>query len=554
MSASTSASTSTRASTRASSSSLDLEGPEPKYFIPPMEQDGLEDVERYEPGGFHPVHIDDFLCDGRFEVAHKLGQGGFATVWLCRDHHEERWCALKIMASAPSSEEGGDLKVIKRFREKGIDSQKAAAHHIVLPEEHFWIDGPNGRHLALVTPLLGPSLAYWLQEEERTFEAMTGFCRQMAKGLKFLHESGICHGDFRPANILLKVRNIDAMPLEEICELLDGPDAIDIRLTSGEESTPHAPEYLVKPAWWGDALEQGIVLEEIAIVDFGEAFLDGEPAKFTGIPRIYAAPEVTFDQKPSTASDIWALGVSIMEVYGSTLFSPRVLLTAERLEDYLGPLPLEYREDFEKQHRAYLTSRREHEDLCERNLLKQGLEEHVDKKPKTEPSDWVLTEAQRTDPSHPVTCTSVSNLRERQEEGLLEAGYSHPISLPLSYTRTGYFKGPNPRHNKMGSWHLTRDEVLGLTDLALEIFRYDTQERLTPAQILEHPWLKEEVVEAEDAEGAEDAEDAEDAGDVEDAENAEDAEDEGILGLGFLQRVMDSLWPPSWWYFRYYLV
>lgn len=169
-----------------------------------MDQEELEDVEEYKPGGFHPVLVDELLCDGRFEVTHKLGQGGYATIWLCRDRQEDRWCALKIMASSQSSEEGGDLKIMKHFRERGIDRREAAAHHVIVPDEHFWIDGPNGRHLALITPLLGPSLSYWLEYEHRTFEAMTSFCRQMARGLQFLHDNGICHGDFRPANILLK--------------------------------------------------------------------------------------------------------------------------------------------------------------------------------------------------------------------------------------------------------------------------------------------------------------------------------------------------------------
>ena len=45
-----------------------------------------EEIERYCPGGYHPVHLNDLLNDGQYEVLHKLGFGSFATVWLARDN------------------------------------------------------------------------------------------------------------------------------------------------------------------------------------------------------------------------------------------------------------------------------------------------------------------------------------------------------------------------------------------------------------------------------------------------------------------------------------
>lgn len=544
MPATESTSTSLQSSTGTSNRSLELEGPRPKYCIDPEDEAELEDVERYEPGGFHPLILDEFLCNGRFEVTHKLGQGGFATIWLCRDHQEDRWCALKIIVSSQSSEDGGDLKIMKHLREKGVDRQAAAAHHVVVPEEHFWIDGPNGRHLALVTPLLGPSLSCWLDDYKTTIETMTSFCRQMVKGLQFLHDNGICHGDFRPANILLKIGNIDHMTATEVCELLGGPDGTLVGLTSGEESSPHAPEYLVTPGWWGDAIEKGIVLEEIAIVDFGEAFLEGHPPKFSGIPRANGAPEVMYNQTPSAASDVWALGTSIMHVFGGSFFTGGMLLGTKYLEASLGPLPVEYRADFEKQHRAYLAAQREHEDMCERNLLKQGLREYVDKRPKTEPSEWVLTEAQRTDPSHPVSYPSVSEL-EAANRKTLEAGHSHRFSHKLASLNIGHFKGPNPRNDNRGYWYLTPDEVLLFTDLALKIFRYDGRDRPTAAQILQHPCFKEEDVDYE-VEGLDSEEEGGDAQVVE--------EEDFFMGMGYLQRAINALWPRPWWFFQTFIV
>ena len=45
-----------------------------------------EQLEQYCQGGYHPIHLNDFLEQGRYEILHKLGFGSFSTVWLARDH------------------------------------------------------------------------------------------------------------------------------------------------------------------------------------------------------------------------------------------------------------------------------------------------------------------------------------------------------------------------------------------------------------------------------------------------------------------------------------
>ena len=44
-----------------------------------------ENVLNYRPGGYHPVALGDILKDGRYKIYHKLGYGGFSTVWVARD-------------------------------------------------------------------------------------------------------------------------------------------------------------------------------------------------------------------------------------------------------------------------------------------------------------------------------------------------------------------------------------------------------------------------------------------------------------------------------------
>ena len=54
----------------------------------------------YRPGGYHPVELGDKFHN-RYVVEHKLGHGGFSTVWLLRDlqHKHKRLVALKITIS-----------------------------------------------------------------------------------------------------------------------------------------------------------------------------------------------------------------------------------------------------------------------------------------------------------------------------------------------------------------------------------------------------------------------------------------------------------------------
>lgn len=67
----------------------------------------LEKIYEYEPGGHHPVHLGDVLGDA-YRVIHKLGHGGFATVWLARDLSAKdttKYVALKIIKADSSGDD-----------------------------------------------------------------------------------------------------------------------------------------------------------------------------------------------------------------------------------------------------------------------------------------------------------------------------------------------------------------------------------------------------------------------------------------------------------------
>lgn len=445
----------------------------------------------YKPGGLCPILPYTELGD-RFFIIHKLGQGGFSTVWLARDHEQNRWCALKIVVSSHSSEDRGELFAKRLLGENGIGLEEAAAHHILLPEEEFYLESPNGLHLVLVLPLLGPTLPEWLEPNEHKYEAKKKLCRQMTEAIEFLQSQGLCHGDFRPRNMLMKIRNVDHFTEEEIREALGGPPRRNrIETLAGEDPGPHAPDYAIAPGrWpvWGD--RDHLIQEDLVITDFGEAFVPGKCDDFWhAIPRSHAAPEVIFKSEPGLPSDVWSLGVTIMDVLGNGPFSAAVKHTVKDLERYVGPLPLKYRLDFEKQRNEYL--------LAKYNYERSRWQDYIDMK-QVSPEDrpklkvFSLTETQKNDPSHPAAHESVAALEAARNEFLQYGDYSHPISVILGMGKEMFFEETDPRYDPeaRGSYKLPREEADLLTDLALKIFRYEPSERITAAEIMQHECLR----------------------------------------------------------------
>jgi serine/threonine-protein kinase SRPK3 len=153
-------------------------------------QDGVENLEDYQTGGDHPIHLGDRLGNtGRYHVIHKLGYGGFSTVWLCRDGQEEKYVAVKVLTADVSADDLPDLRLID------LDKSAPEAEYISIPKEHFSLEGPNGTHQCLVLTLLGPRVSpdIWI-EMHNPGPTLRNFCQQTAYALKFLHQNGLCHG------------------------------------------------------------------------------------------------------------------------------------------------------------------------------------------------------------------------------------------------------------------------------------------------------------------------------------------------------------------------
>ncbi|EXK43881.1 hypothetical protein FOXG_04375 [Fusarium oxysporum f. sp. lycopersici 4287] len=174
-------------------------------------------------GRYHPVHLGDLYDDGHYRIVHKIGAGYTSTIWLARDSSSWSWVALRIlMAEQPSS-----------IEENITCCHDILAHHdqdeggprFITYKRHFHIDGPNGRHLCLVLPFCGPnlhSLSNYMNSRMKP-QFVQALAYQATEILRDLHARGICHGNIRPGNLLLRIRNLDHLGDQGIYRLFGQP-------------------------------------------------------------------------------------------------------------------------------------------------------------------------------------------------------------------------------------------------------------------------------------------------------------------------------------------
>lgn len=162
---------------------------------PPYPYEVLEDVEDpqdYEPGGLHPVSINDTFRDGRYRVVHKLGFGGYSTIWLAKDEQSNHYVAIKVgAADAPASEH--ENRIVTRL----LSSTDPGRQYIRPLLDHFTITGPNGRHSCLVMTPARLSLRDAKEDYSWPSLAPVGFrviAAQLVEAVAYVHGQGVVHG------------------------------------------------------------------------------------------------------------------------------------------------------------------------------------------------------------------------------------------------------------------------------------------------------------------------------------------------------------------------
>ena len=157
-------------------------------------QEDVEDLTRYQEGGYHPVHIQDQYSNERYHIVHKLGFGAYSTTWLAKDQYMNRYVALKIVV-AEALKVSSEGRILRHLRDTQLDHPGRGYVCSILDE--FFISGPNGRHLCLVSE---PARCCIASSKEASINWMfpMGIARAVAAqailGLQYIHSRGVVHG------------------------------------------------------------------------------------------------------------------------------------------------------------------------------------------------------------------------------------------------------------------------------------------------------------------------------------------------------------------------
>ncbi|PYH99363.1 protein kinase [Aspergillus ellipticus CBS 707.79] len=253
----------------------------------------VEFLEEYVPGGYHPTLIGDTFGSGRYTVVHKLGFGGYSTIWLARDQQRQCYVSLKILTARTSSDsrEGDVLEYLM------MKSDVAHVGKQFIPPllGQFSFHGPNGHHQCLVGEPAGVSIAKSKGDSTNLMlppDAARSTAAQLLLGLSYLHANGVCHGDPHLRNFLLRIPDFDSLSPAELYKRFGEPSEVPIRRET--------PKFIIS--------------------DYGTSLIVSQAPSPPTLhpPALYSPPEDFFNEPiiQPTAADIWTLGVNLYEILG----------------------------------------------------------------------------------------------------------------------------------------------------------------------------------------------------------------------------------------------
>ncbi|OBT63363.1 hypothetical protein VE03_07236 [Pseudogymnoascus sp. 23342-1-I1] len=271
-----------------------------------------EPLSRYRQGGCHPVTLGDAFDDGRYTVLHKLGWGSYSTVWLARDKRGNRWVALKIMSaeSTEKSREICNLLALSNSSQEGL-----AAHYIVQLLDEFTHDGPNGTHECLVFELLGPTVAFIVEEFHATSEKLEPevilrMSGQLLQATAFIHGARLVHGDINSRNIAFTSGSLSRCASEEsLFKIIGSPKIEPLARIDGAPLRPGLPKELVKAVEWDNWIDEDE--ENIRLLGFSQTFTQGAEPERIDQPSDLKAPETIFTDRFDYRLDLWRVGFAI---------------------------------------------------------------------------------------------------------------------------------------------------------------------------------------------------------------------------------------------------
>ncbi|MCB5181547.1 serine/threonine-protein kinase, partial [Streptomyces antimicrobicus] len=220
--------------------------------------------------------------DGRYQLTHRLGQGGMGVVYLGRSP-SGRAVAVKVVRPELSTEPG----FRRRFADEVAAARRVGGFHTAPVVDA----DPEADPAWLVTAFVpGPTLAAVLARVTALpLDTLTVLAAGLAEALEAIHRAGVIHRDFKPANIIIAEDGPRVIDFG-IARALDGTA---LTQTGMQVGTPGflSPEQLtggtITPAV--DMFALGVVLAQAA---GGAPFGDG-PATARHFKVVYEDPDLS---------------------------------------------------------------------------------------------------------------------------------------------------------------------------------------------------------------------------------------------------------------------
>ncbi|KAJ5346331.1 kinase-like protein [Penicillium brevicompactum] len=285
-----------------------------------------EKLDRYRPGGYHPVLVGDTFKDGRYTIVNKLGFGGYSTVWLAWDKDQCRRVALKIMVSDVT--DPIEIRSYEHLNKKA--SGNLSQYYIATMLDSFVHEGPNRSHHCLVSEFLGPSLDRFMREHEKHRYAkklamynvgnIADMMHQVMEAVSFIHEAGMAHGDIQAGNIAFCLPDGFLQNGDLTDDFLGIPQEERVLSVDGKPRAEGVPPLMYGSAKWpglfslnfeGGPIDMRHRTLDIRLYDFGQSFFHGKEPEVLMQPRMMKAPEGILTDKFDYRVDLWSIGYLI---------------------------------------------------------------------------------------------------------------------------------------------------------------------------------------------------------------------------------------------------
>ena len=232
----------------------------------------------------------------RYQILALIGSGGMASVYRAHDEFLDREVAVKLFNAslgelAEVSSQEHELQVLARLNHHGLVTLIDAG--IVANKN------PAKSRMYLVMELItGSTLKELVESRELSGREIAQIGYDLAEGLQYIHTNGVTHRDVKPANVLMVAYG-------------------------GSDERPRAK-----------------------LADFGIASLTGNPPPDDGATvgtAAYLSPEQAMRESIEAATDVYSLGLSLLECFTRTPEFPGTQLesaTARLIRDPVIPTTL----------------------------------------------------------------------------------------------------------------------------------------------------------------------------------------------------------------------